>query len=94
MTRIVREADAQRDTRLLREFAASGISVGCANTVLNPVGEYADTYHCAAKQGRVPGAAPGRLTIPILTLSTLNRQHYTTLFMYECPALWSPRPCS
>ncbi|KAF6256870.1 mitochondrial carrier domain-containing protein [Scenedesmus sp. NREL 46B-D3] len=37
MTRLVREADAQRDSRLLREFAASGMSVGCANTFLNPV---------------------------------------------------------
>jgi hypothetical protein len=40
MTRLVREADAQRDSRLLREFAASGLSVGCANTFLNPVGRY------------------------------------------------------
>ncbi len=39
MSRIIREADAPRDSRLLREFAASGISVGCANTFLNPVGE-------------------------------------------------------
>lgn len=29
----------QQSWGLLREFAASGISVGCANTVLNPVGE-------------------------------------------------------
>jgi hypothetical protein len=41
MTRLVREADAQRDSRLLREFAASGLSVGCANTFLNPVGKLA-----------------------------------------------------
>jgi hypothetical protein len=41
----VAEAQAQQQRRdrqsylLLREFAASGISVGAANTVLNPVGE-------------------------------------------------------
>eukprot|EP00775_Hariotina_reticulata_P001449 gene1449-1791_t len=37
MTRIVTQRDAERDNRLLREFAASGISVACANTFLNPV---------------------------------------------------------
>lgn len=31
----------QQSWGLLREFAASGISVGCANTLLNPVGEFA-----------------------------------------------------
>jgi hypothetical protein len=31
---------AERDHRLLREFAASGTSVACANTFLNPVGEF------------------------------------------------------
>jgi hypothetical protein len=46
MTRLMTGvADAQQKSShgqkwgLLREFAASGISVGCANTVLNPVGE-------------------------------------------------------
>lgn len=33
--------EKQQSWGLLREFAASGISVGCANTVLNPVGEFA-----------------------------------------------------
>jgi hypothetical protein len=48
MTRLVREADAQRDSRLLREFAASGLSVGCANTFLNPVGKH--TYRLTTIQ--------------------------------------------
>lgn len=33
-------AGQKREWSLLREFAASGLSVGCANTVLNPVGEW------------------------------------------------------
>ncbi|KAF8060337.1 CYL3 [Scenedesmus sp. PABB004] len=56
MTRLVREADARRDTRLLREFAASGIAVGTANTVLNPV-EVVKIRMQLAGAG-APGAAP------------------------------------
>ncbi|WIA44361.1 hypothetical protein OEZ86_007141 [Tetradesmus obliquus] len=55
MTRLVREADSQRDSRLLREFAASGMSVGCANTFLNPVGPAAAA--AAAAGGVAPAEA-------------------------------------
>lgn len=51
MTRLVTGvADAQQTGSsktqwgLLREFTASGLSVGCANTLLNPVGKQWDLH--------------------------------------------------
>lgn len=37
---------SSRSYGLAREFAASGISVGCANTILNPVGEHRGLAGC------------------------------------------------
>eukprot|EP00878_Enallax_costatus_P001190 GHUV01001332.1.p1 GENE.GHUV01001332.1~~GHUV01001332.1.p1 ORF type:complete len:249 (+),score=54.45 GHUV01001332.1:413-1159(+) len=63
MSRIIREADAPRDSRLLREFAASGISVGCANTFLNPV-EVVKTRMQLAGAGTAPTAAAAAKPAP------------------------------
>lgn len=88
MTRLVTQADAQRgsskgDWGLLREFAASGISVGCANTVLNPVGECREAEGAAVSPSKVwapsPAAAAIRMCGCIYAEKTVN----TSLNVYN-----------
>ncbi|KAI8475945.1 MAG: mitochondrial carrier domain-containing protein [Monoraphidium minutum] len=57
MTRLVTVPDAQRELhpKLLNEFAASGLSVGAANTVLNPIEVIKTRMQLAGAAGAPPG---------------------------------------
>lgn len=85
MTRLVTGvADAQQrgsskhNWGLLREFAASGISVGVANTVLNPVGEYlaASWSRSLCLEGTLARNGAPRLPSHVLTIQGMQQKQH------------------